>query len=67
MNDGPSPAGTRDPDLAGAEVAMKRAGKKLRAEARLRGRPIVIVRDGKIVEEIPGPEEDESGDDGSGL
>ena len=67
MNDGPSPTGTRHPDFAGAEVAMKRAGKKLRAEARLRGRPIVIVRDGKIVEEIPGLEEDESEEDGSSL
>ena len=58
---------TRDPDFAGAEIAMQRAGKKLRAEARLRGRPLVTVRDGQIVEEIPGPEEHESGADAVGA
>jgi LDH2 family malate/lactate/ureidoglycolate dehydrogenase len=42
----------RDPDLASAEVAMKRAAQKARERARQVGAGVVILRDGKIVEEL---------------
>ncbi len=41
----------RDPDLAATEVAMKRAAQKARERARHVGSGIVVLRDGKIVEE----------------
>ena len=66
MTDMKAQAGVRDPDFAGAEIAMRRAAKKVREEARMHGRPIVVVREGRIVKEIPGPEEDESGVDAAG-
>lgn len=43
----------RDPDIAGAEAAFQRAVRRVRERAALNGRPIVVLRDGKIVEEIP--------------
>ena len=41
----------RDPDLAAAEVAMKRAAQKARERARQAGSGVAVLRDGKIVEE----------------
>jgi LDH2 family malate/lactate/ureidoglycolate dehydrogenase len=41
----------RDPDLAAAEVAMKRAAQKARERARQVGSGVAVLRDGKIVEE----------------
>jgi hypothetical protein len=41
----------RDPDLAIAEVAMKRAAQKARERARQVGSGVAVLRDGKIVEE----------------
>jgi len=41
----------RDPDLAAAEVAMKRAAQKARERARQLGSGVAVMRDGKIVEE----------------
>lgn len=41
----------RDPDFAAAGVAMKRAAQKARERARQVGSGIVVLRDGKIVEE----------------
>ena len=41
----------RDPDLAAAEVAMKRAAQKARERARQLGSGVAVLRDGKIVEE----------------
>jgi len=46
----------RDPDLAGAEIAIQRAALKAREKARQVGRGVFIWKDGKIVEdrnEIP--------------
>ena len=42
----------RDPDLASAEVAMKRAAQKARERARQVGAGVAVLRDGKIVEEL---------------
>ena len=41
----------RDPDLAAAEVAMKRAAQKARERARQVGSGVAVLRDGKIIEE----------------
>lgn len=43
----------RDPDLAGAEAAFQRAVRRVRERAAQTGRPIAVIRDGRIVEEIP--------------
>jgi len=45
--------GERDPDLANAEAAIQRAVRKVRERAAQARRQIVVLRDGKIVEEIP--------------
>jgi hypothetical protein len=41
----------RDPDLAAAEVAMKRAARKAHERARQVGSGVAVLKDGKIVEE----------------
>lgn len=41
----------RDPDLAAAEVAMKRAALKAREKARQVGVGVVILKDGRIIED----------------
>lgn len=41
----------RDPDLAAAEIAMKRAAARARENARRIGSGIVVWKDGRIVEE----------------
>lgn len=41
----------RDPDLAAAELAMKRAARKAREKARQVGAGVVVWKDGHIVEE----------------
>ncbi|MBP7230451.1 MAG: hypothetical protein KBA28_00865 [Syntrophaceae bacterium] len=43
----------RDPDLINAEVALKRAAQKARQRAGQAGIGVVVVQDGKIVEERP--------------
>jgi hypothetical protein len=43
----------RDPDLINAEVALKRAAQKARQRAGQSGSGVVVVQDGKIVEERP--------------
>jgi LDH2 family malate/lactate/ureidoglycolate dehydrogenase len=43
----------RDPDLINAEVALKRAAQKARQRAGQAGIGVVIMQDGKIVEERP--------------
>lgn len=43
----------RDPDLAGAEAAFRRAVRRVRERAAQAGRPIAVIRNGRIVEEIP--------------
>lgn len=41
----------RDPDLAAAEIAMKRAAQRARERARQVGSGVVILKDDQIVEE----------------
>jgi hypothetical protein len=41
----------RDPDLVGAEAAMKRAAKKARLKASRLGTSVVVWTDGRVVEE----------------
>ncbi len=41
----------RDPDLANAEIALKRAARKAREKARMTGVPVVVLKDGRIVED----------------
>lgn len=41
----------RDPDLAAAEIAMKRAAVKARQKAKQVGGGVVLWKDGKVVEE----------------
>lgn len=41
----------RDPDLAAAEVAMKRAAKKAQLKASRLGTGVVVWKDGRVVEE----------------
>lgn len=43
----------RDPDLINAEVALRRAAQKARQRAGQAGIGVVVVQDGKIVEERP--------------
>jgi len=45
--------GKRDPDLVNAEAAIQRAVRQVRERAAKAGVPITVLRDGKIVEEIP--------------
>jgi DNA-binding XRE family transcriptional regulator len=48
-----SKKGGRDPDFVSAEAAILRAVRKVRERAAQARRPIVVFRNGKIVEEIP--------------
>jgi hypothetical protein len=41
----------RDPDLAAAEIAMKRAAAKARERAQQTGSGIAVWKDGRVVEE----------------
>lgn len=41
----------RDPDLAAAEIAMKRAAAKARKRAKQVGTNVVVWKDGRLVEE----------------
>ena len=41
----------RDPDLAAAEIAMKRAAAKARQKAHQAGAGVVLWKDGHVVEE----------------
>ena len=52
------PPGERgdDPDLAGADAALRRAAERVRREAAAAGRAVVVFRDGEIVWERPGRE-----------
>jgi LDH2 family malate/lactate/ureidoglycolate dehydrogenase len=43
----------RDPDLINAEVALKRAAQKARQRAGQAGIGVVVVQDGRIIEEQP--------------
>ncbi|MFZ0612697.1 MAG: hypothetical protein WAM73_10695 [Desulfobacterales bacterium] len=41
----------RDPDLVGAEIAIKRAARKAREKAMRAGAGVIVLKDGHIVEE----------------
>ena len=43
----------RDPDLVGAEIALRRAAERVRRRAAETGSAVVVVRDGKVVWEKP--------------
>ena len=45
-----------DPDLTGADAALRRAARRVRREAAAAGRAVVLFRDGEIVWEKPGRE-----------
>jgi hypothetical protein len=49
----------RDEYSQGVEAALSRAAKKARELARQTGTGIVVMRDGKLVQEIPPPEDQE--------
>lgn len=46
-----------DPDMEGATIALIRAAKRARQLAAQTGTEIVVIRDGKLVREIPKLEE----------
>ena len=52
------PPGERgdDPDLAGVDAALCRAGERARREAAAAGQAVVVFKDGEIVWERPGRE-----------
>lgn len=50
MDSGKEPE-KRDPDLAAAEIAMKRAAAKARHRAKQVGAGVMVWKDGRIVEE----------------
>ena len=43
----------RDPDFINAEIALKRAGRKARQRAQQAGVGVIVLQDGKIMEERP--------------
>ena len=50
----------RDPDLVGAEIALRRAAERVRQRAAEIGSTVVVVRDGKVVwEKVDGTSRDE--------
>ena len=55
------PRKPRDPGLANAEIALRRAARKVREEARKSGVPLVYYKDGRIVEEYVGGAADPDG------
>lgn len=44
----------RDPDLVNAEIAIQRAVRGVRELSEKTGAPIVVLKGGKIVKEVPG-------------
>jgi len=43
----------RDPDFINAEIALKRAARKARQRAAQAGVGVIVVQDGRIIEEQP--------------
>ena len=57
VQDQSSPGERRDdPDLAGADAALRRAAERVRREAAAAGRAVVVFKDGEIVLEKLGRE-----------
>jgi hypothetical protein len=50
MTTRPSPRNA-DPDMIGAEAALRRAARRAREVARQKGTPVVVWRDGRVVQE----------------
>ena len=51
---------SRDPDLVGAEIALRRAAERVRQRAAETGSTVVVVKDGKVVwEKVDGTSSDE--------
>ncbi len=46
----------RDPDLVNAETALKRAAKRAREQAQKAGIGVIVLRNGRIVEDLDGQE-----------
>ncbi len=42
----------RDPDLVNAETALKRAAKRAREQAQKAGIGVIVLRNGRIVEDL---------------
>ena len=57
MSSEPKP-NSPDPDMEGADAALLRAARRAREIARQTNTPLIIVRDGKIVEEWVTDEDD---------
>lgn len=54
---------SRDPDLVGAEIALRRAAERVRRRAAETDSTVVVVRDGEVVwEKVDGTSSDEIGD-----
>jgi len=49
---GVDPQAQQDPDFTNALIALKRAARKVREDARKTGIPLVYMKDGKVVEEL---------------
>ncbi len=47
----------RDPDLVNAETALKRAAKRAREQAQKAGIGVIVLKNGRIVEELYEQEE----------
>lgn len=43
----------RDPDFVNAEIALKRAAQKARLRALQAGVGVIVIQDGRIIEERP--------------
>lgn len=51
---------SRDPDLVGAEIALRRAAERVRRRAAETDSTVVVVRDGEVVwEKVDGTSRDE--------
>ncbi len=51
--DVPDEKKVRDPDFINAEIALKRAAQKARQLAAQVGIGVIVIEDGKIIEEMP--------------
>jgi hypothetical protein len=51
-----SPSRLSDPDMQAAPIALARAAQRAREIAILTGTPLIVVRNGKVVEEMVQPD-----------
>jgi hypothetical protein len=57
-----SPSRLSDPDMQAAPIALARAAKRAREIAILTGTPLIVVRNGKVVEEMVQPDPTRKGE-----